>query len=279
MLPPMSQTVPVFVISLPEATDRRDRIARHHARLGIAFTVLDAVDGRKLSDAERAAAVAPGVSLTASEIGCHLSHARAWEAIVASGADCGLVLEDDGLIARGFAPLVHKGLPTDGFDYLFLDVDAHNELGPVAWDHSDGLALGHGFRAYRLSDGGEGAHAYIITAQEARRRLDQAVPLLGQADIYHVLPYRPRMRALIRPKGAWVAPTSLVSSINARADSVEQVPLKALRRSALFYDVLDWLRGDIKRKQALIDGMVAEGKLPPGHDWRAMPTGRRMLFE
>ncbi len=104
------------------------------------------------------------------------------------------------------------------------------------------------------------------------------MPMRGQADIYHSLPYRPRFRALIRPKGAWVAPTSLVSSINARAEKVERVPLKLLRRWALFYDVLDILRGNLRRKQAIIDAMVAEGKLPRGHDWRAMPSGRRMLF-
>jgi Glycosyltransferase family 25 (LPS biosynthesis protein) len=274
----MSQAIPVFVVSLPEATARREVIARHHQRLGIAFTVIDGIYGRDMSAADLQAAVAPGVKLTPSEIGCHLSHARAWAAIIATGAPCGVVLEDDGLIARGFAPLIQQGLPTEEFDYLFLDVDAHNELGLVAWDRNDCLKLGHGFRAYRLSDGGEGAHAYVITAQEAQRRLDQAMPMRGQADIYHSLPYRPRLRTLVRPKGAWVAPTSLVSSINGRAEKVDRVPLRMLRRWALFYDGLDLVRGDLRRKQAIIDAMVAEGKLPPGHDWRAMPSGRRMLF-
>lgn len=275
----MSQLVPVFILSLPDATARRERTARHHQRLGIAFTILDGVDGRTMSEAERAAALAPGVNLTPSEVGCHLSHVRAWEAIVESGAPCGIVLEDDGLIDRRFVPLLSAGLPTDRFDYLFLDVDAHNELGPVAYDRGDGLALGRGFRAFTLSDGGEGAHAYAITREEAQRRLRDAVPLRGPADIYHVLPYRPRMRALVAPKGAWVAPTSLVSSINDRAESLDRVPLKALRRSALFYDVVDWLRGDLRKKQRRIDALVEGGKLPPGRDWRAMPTGRRMLFE
>lgn len=275
----MSQAIPVFILSLPDAAARRARSARHHARLGIACTIIDGVDGRRLDEAARQAAVAPGVSLSPSEIGCHLSHARAWEAIVASGAPCGVVLEDDGLIAARFAPLLREGLPVDRFDYLFLDVDAHNERGLVAYDRADALALGHGLCAYTLSDGGEGAHAYVITRTEARRRLAEAVPLRGPADIYHVLPYRPRMRALVSPKGAWVAPTSLVSSITDRAEPESRVPLRALRRWALFYDVVDWLRGDLRKKQRRIDAMVAEGTLPPGHDWRAMPTGRRMLFE
>ncbi len=275
----MPQQIPVYVLSLPAAADRRARLERHHARLGIELTMLEGVDGRLMSEAERVAAAAPGVTLTPSEIGCHLSHARAWQALLDSGKPCAVVLEDDGLIDRKFAPFLHEGLPTGAFDYLFLDVDAHNERGLVAWDRGDGLALGRGFTAYALSDGGEGAHAYVITRAEAQRRLERAVPLLGPADIYHVLPYRPRIRALIRPKGAWVAPTSLVSSINDRADSVEQVPLRALRKSALFYDVLDWLRGDLRKKQARIDAMVKAGELPAGHDWRAMPTGRRMLFD
>ncbi|MDE2435370.1 MAG: glycosyltransferase family 25 protein [Sphingomonadales bacterium] len=275
----MPQAIPVFILSLPEATARRERVARHHQRLGIAFTVLDGVDGRTMGEAARAAAVAPGRALTPSEIGCHLSHAKAWEALVASGADCAVVLEDDGLIDRRFAPLLRQRLPTDRFDYLFLDVDAHNERGLVAYDRNDGLDLGHGFRAFTLSDGGEGAHAYVITRTEAQRRLAEAVPLLGPADIYHVLPYRPRMRALVAPKGAWVAPTSLVSSINDRTEDEARVPLRALRRSALFYDLLDWLRGDRRGKQRRIDAMVRDGTLPAGHDWRAMPAGRRMLFD
>jgi hypothetical protein len=49
--------------------------------------------------------------------------------------------------------------------------------------------------------------------------------------------------------------------------------------SPLFYNLLDWQRGDLRKQQARIDALVKEGKLPAGHDWRAMPTGRRMLFE
>jgi hypothetical protein len=275
----MPQQIPVYVLSLPDAADRRARLERHHARMGIELTMLEGVDGRLMSAAERAAVVGPDRPLSASEVGCHLSHAKAWRALLDSQAPCAVVLEDDGLIDAKFAPLLHEGLPTGAFDYLFLDVDAHNELGLIAWDRGDGLPLGRGFTAYSLSDGGEGAHAYVITRAEAQRRLERAMPLLGPADIYHVLPYRPKLRALIKPKGAWVAPTSLVSSINDRADSVEQVPLRALRKGALFYDALDWLRGDLRKKQARIDALVAEGKLPAGHDWRAMPTGRRMLFE
>lgn len=275
----MPQQIPVYVLSLPDAADRRARLERHHAPLGIKLTMIEGVDGRLLSEAERAAVTRPDRPLTPSEIGCNLSHAKAWRALLDSDAPCAVVLEDDGLIDRKFAPLLKQGLPTGAFDYLFLDVDAHNELGPVAWDRNDGLELGRGFTAYTLSDGGEGAHAYVITRAEAQRRLERAVPFLGPADIYHVLPYRPKLRALIKPKGAWVAPTSLISSINDRADSVEQVPLRSLRKSALFYDVLDWLRGDLRKKQARIDALVKEGKLPAGHDWRAMPSGRRMLFE
>lgn len=275
----MPQQIPVYVLSLANAADRRARLERHHAPLGLQLTMIEGVDGRLLSEAERAAVTGPDRPLTPSEIGCNLSHAKAWRALVESGAPCAVVLEDDGLIDRKFAPLLHGDLPTGAFDYLFLDVDAHNELGPIAWDRNDGLQLGRGFTAYTLSDGGEGAHAYVITRAEAQRRLERAVPFLGPADIYHVLPYRPKLRALIKPKGAWVAPTSLVSSINDRADSVEQVPLRALRKGALFYDVLDWLRGDLRKKQARIDALVQDGKLPAGHDWRAMPSGRRMLFE
>jgi len=130
----MPQQIPVYVLSLPDAADRRARLERHHARMGIELTMLDGVDGRLMSAAERAAVVGPDRPLSASEVGCHLSHAKAWRALLDSGAACAVVLEDDGLIDRKFAPLPHGELPTGIFEYLCLDVDAQNGLGRSAGD-------------------------------------------------------------------------------------------------------------------------------------------------
>ena len=71
--------------------------------------VLPAVDGRAMSDAERAAIcqrdlVRPFYPFPPQpgEIGCFLSHRKAWQAIVTSGEAAGLIVEDDIVPADGF---------------------------------------------------------------------------------------------------------------------------------------------------------------------------------
>lgn len=71
--------------------------------------VLDAVVGRDLSDSERAAIYTPNLfrpaypfPLSVGEIGCFLSHRKAWQRIVDSGDPFGLVSEDDVVPEEGF---------------------------------------------------------------------------------------------------------------------------------------------------------------------------------
>ena len=72
--------------------------------------VLPAVVGRDLSADERARVYQPRqirpyypFDLSFGEIGCFLSHQRAWEKIVASGDAAGLIVEDDIVVGDDFA--------------------------------------------------------------------------------------------------------------------------------------------------------------------------------
>lgn len=95
--------IEAFIIHLARATARRPQVDRLLHACPVPAHVLEAVDGRGLSQAEidvvytRKSLYAPRYpfALTVGEVGCFLSHRKAWQAILDSGCDAGLVIEDD----------------------------------------------------------------------------------------------------------------------------------------------------------------------------------------
>jgi len=100
-------TCPIFLINLDGSTGRLESARRQMESAELTFTRLAAVDGRgrKLADFPTYDATASrrkfGRDMTTGEIGCYLSHQAAAKAFLNSGADAGLVLEDDFLAQPG----------------------------------------------------------------------------------------------------------------------------------------------------------------------------------
>ncbi len=98
-----TNTIPVFVISLPDCTDRRDSISKALRQLGIEFEFVDAVDGRHGLDPQyedqidRVAAQRAGHILSDSEFACALSHLTIYRRIVSKNIAYALILEDDAI--------------------------------------------------------------------------------------------------------------------------------------------------------------------------------------
>lgn len=92
-----------FILHLARASQRRPQVdALRQALSFLPVEIVDAVDGSTLSETEIASAFRPGLlspaypfTLRPGEIGCFLSHRRAWQSIVDQDLDAGLVLEDD----------------------------------------------------------------------------------------------------------------------------------------------------------------------------------------
>lgn len=91
-----------FVIHLARATQRRPQVEYLRARLPMPVHVVDAVDGRAMTPAEIDAVRRPALyrphypfALGAGEVGCFLSHRKAWREIIERDLDAGLVIEDD----------------------------------------------------------------------------------------------------------------------------------------------------------------------------------------
>lgn len=96
-----------FVIHLQRARQRKAQVERILAACPVPARVIDAVDGRAMSAQERAAVYAGKLheprypfELGPGEIGCFLSHRKAWQEIADAGLDAGLVIEDDVEIDR-----------------------------------------------------------------------------------------------------------------------------------------------------------------------------------
>lgn len=95
--------IEAFIIHLARAEARRPQVDRIRSACPVTVRILDAVDGRALSPAHvdqvycRTGLHTPRYpfELTIGEIGCFLSHRKAWQAIVTSGFEAGLVFEDD----------------------------------------------------------------------------------------------------------------------------------------------------------------------------------------
>lgn len=96
----------VLVINLPDAAERRERILAHLEEVGLTpIEMIAAVRGASLSAEDRGRLADDrrsreryGRTLTAGELGCSLSHVRAYEALLASERSFALVLEDDAVL-------------------------------------------------------------------------------------------------------------------------------------------------------------------------------------
>lgn len=93
----------IYMINLARRTERRERMLHCFDELGLDVQIVDAVDGRNLSEALlESITFLPEYAdpyhkrpMTHGEIGCFMSHYIIWQRIVEEGHQIALVLEDD----------------------------------------------------------------------------------------------------------------------------------------------------------------------------------------
>lgn len=104
----------LYVISLPEAAERRERAARQLAEAGLRFEFFDALRGEqamaeghfeRCDNAEWL--LNTGREVTPAEIGCFASHRSVWQKCVELGEPV-MIMEDDFQLLPGFAGAVQK---------------------------------------------------------------------------------------------------------------------------------------------------------------------------
>lgn len=103
-----------LVLNLDGSNDRLAHFAEQASQAGVEFERLSAVDGRimsadELSGATDKSAIYP---LAPSDIGCLLSHRRAWARILESDAAWGVIFEDDACLSAHTGRII-AALPSD----------------------------------------------------------------------------------------------------------------------------------------------------------------------
>ena len=102
---------PVYVVSLPCATERRNLIAQRLGAIGLSFSFIDAIDGRSQE-------VEPPTGMrlrrecfaSNSAIACTLSHLKAFERMLFEGADRASIVEDDAIFDSDFISVLEVSL-------------------------------------------------------------------------------------------------------------------------------------------------------------------------
>ena len=127
-----------FIIHLSRAEARKPQVERLTATLPLPVNIIDAVDGLALGDGEIEAVYRRQLhrprypfELRKAEIGCFLSHRKAWQAIVDGGLDAGLIVEDDvEPDEKLFAPALALALETiQPGDYIRFPYRSHTDGG------------------------------------------------------------------------------------------------------------------------------------------------------
>jgi len=131
MVDNVNNSYKLYLINLDESTDRLQSCTQRLASQGLSFERISAVLGRALVGAEKYKHYSLSDnkkkyyrSLTDGEIGCYLSHRKAWEMIAAGDEKFGVVLEDD-IELKGRLDLALDALDTIPFDWQVMKLSAY----------------------------------------------------------------------------------------------------------------------------------------------------------
>lgn len=162
----------LLLINLERSPDRLATMTARLGAIGQPFEVLAATDGRLLGPEALARADLArrrwfsAYPLTPNEIGCWLSHLRAMQALLDSGAPMLAVIEDD-VILDPALPAVLAAVEASRFDFDMLYLHRHRRrefFAPCA-------TLMPGWRIGRLGYTQIGTQGYVVSRRGAERIL------------------------------------------------------------------------------------------------------------
>ena len=176
---------PVFVISLPASVDRRAHMRKILDPLPLQYEFVDGVDGKQLSAEElnqvydeKTAEIYCGRGLCLEEIGCYMSHVKAYEMISQRNISEALILEDDVYLSPDLIPFLER---RDRLPKNWRLVHITQESSDVVWHRK----FYHIYKNYKVGlpySTAWGALGYLIRGDLAEEFTQSAYPILGVID-------------------------------------------------------------------------------------------------
>ncbi len=220
---PTELRLQILVISLKRSLDRRKKVIEEMAKISLPWKFIDAVDGSTLisSPVEYKAnkvKLLQGYALTPNEIGCYLSHKKAWDFCVQEGMPT-LVMEDDFVLSPDFEKTIVTLLNTMP-DWNFVRLQGLYEVPYQTLRTEAGVSL--------VKNRGDavGATAYLLKQDVAKQLIESSVDIYEPVDHFleHYQKHGLEFLA-IRPYPVDI--TRVKSTID---DRVERSPVKGFRK-------------------------------------------------
>ena len=177
----MNSPIPIFVISLPRATERRADICHRLQADNLQYEIVNAVDGRELNRADYADRLEQydskegssfrcvnrknrhNAPLNNGEIGCYLSHYNLWRRIVDEQIPAAVILEDDAMWNTDFAVVENAAACEWEWDLIQLCSDSKNRTYRIL------QSLGGDFNLVQYANKCGQAAAYLISLSAAKK--------------------------------------------------------------------------------------------------------------
>ena len=180
----MVELPPIFVVNLPEDTEKRTRMRRVLDQLGLEYQFIEAVNGQKIAGEELERVYDPRISqhylgrgLVPGEIGCYMSHVKAYEIISTRDIPYALILEDDVEVSPDIVPFLKNldKLPEDWEVISLSELERLEHPNPQYWYRKTWKIYGE-YKVGMMHGELYGTQGYLIRKEMAKHCLSSAYP-------------------------------------------------------------------------------------------------------
>ena len=171
---PSGDRYAIHLINLDRNPERLAEIERQFRDCPVPLRRIPGIDGSALPQSSIRELVREIDDALRGTLGCFLSHAAAWQAVLDGGLPHGLVIEDDVMPMLDLpARLGPLGLP-DGYDLCFVNDRLQPRFAPAAIAQAQDvrvITLADAMLAFPPDENAPGADAYLVSAAGARKLL------------------------------------------------------------------------------------------------------------
>lgn len=171
----MRQLIPVWVINLHNRPDRLFKIGSLLDEMGVIWTRIDAVDGRKCDENILSISNKKGQigNLSKSVRGCTASHFSFWKILLESEYQFGIILEDDIVLSKDFKDIVcdTSWVPKKS-NIIKLEKFAGNKVSKLLLGASITSALNNSRFVHKMYSRHAGTGAYLMTKSGAEKAVN-----------------------------------------------------------------------------------------------------------